>query len=322
MVRALILLLLGAALTFLVLPFVMTSRALDEHGIIIPGRVRHKSETIKVLYSTWERSCDATIEYTIPETRSASFFTIYPTPQQYDALQDHQAVEVRYLPRRELPNLPLTKILWEMHALPTVRLGNFEESTKLKIFFTPKVVLACKLLAGLAALLFFLRILRSRLFPWVAGIAAVAFVAFMELQDFPLPTPAPLIDVRHGTGHVKSLGRIDKLFEGAHERGFDAEQPVDVAGVEFVPEGRTEPVVAVDLIDHGSIPGLKEHAPVTFEYENRSPRTAYLDRATRTFPKRNLSGLVYWGVLSLAVLIGLFAAWQWISRAFSRITAR
>ena len=115
--RGLILLLLAGALTFLAMPFVMTSRALDEHGITIPGRVHHKSETIRVLYSSWERSCDATIEYTVPESRSTSFFTVYPGTQQYDALHTHQAVEVRYLPRRDLPKLPLTKILWEMHAL-------------------------------------------------------------------------------------------------------------------------------------------------------------------------------------------------------------
>ena len=322
MMRGLILLLLAGALTFLAMPFVMTSRALDEHGITIPGRVHHKRETIRVLYSSWERSCDATIEYTVPESRSSSFFTVYPGTQQYDALHTHQAVEVRYLPRRDLPNLPLTKILWEMHALPTVRLGNFKETTKLQAFLTPKVVLVCRVLAGLATLLIVLRIVHSRLFAWVAGIAVVVGLAFMLLQDFPRPTPAPLVEVRKGTGHVKSLGQIDRLFEGAHEHGIMADQPVDVVGVEFVPEGRTEPVVAVDLIEHGSVPGLKEQATVTFEYEGPSPRTAYIDHATRTFPKRNFSGIVLWGVLSLAALIALVAAGQWISKAFNRLTAR
>jgi hypothetical protein len=98
MVRALILLLLGAAVAFLALPFVMTSRALDEHGVIIPGRVHHKSETIRVLYSSWERSCDATIEYTVPESRSTSFFTVHPGTQQYDELHAHQAVKYATCP--------------------------------------------------------------------------------------------------------------------------------------------------------------------------------------------------------------------------------
>jgi hypothetical protein len=300
----------------------MTSRALDEHGVIIPGRVHHKSETIRVLYSSWERSCDATIEYTVPESRSTSFFTVHPGTQQYDELHAHQAVEVRYLPRRDLPNLPLTKMLWEIHALPTVRLGNFQESTKLQAFLTPRVLLVCKILAGLAALLILLRILHRGWFAWAAGIAVVGGLAFMLLQDFPRPTPPPVVEVRHGNGHVTSLGLIDKLFEGAHERGIVADQPVDVVAIEFVPEGRTDPVVAVDLIDHGSVPGLQERSTVTFEYEDRSPRTAYIDHATRTFPKRNFSGIVLWGVLSLAALIGLIAVWQWISKAFNRLIAR
>ena len=58
--------------------------------------------------------------------------------------------------------------------------------------------------------------------------------AFMLLQDFPCPTPAPLVEVRQGTGHVKSLGKIDRLFEGAHEHGIMADQPVDVVGTEFL----------------------------------------------------------------------------------------
>src|SRR5260370_34712251 len=209
MVRALILLLLGAAVAFLALPFVMTSRALDEHGVIIPGRVHHKSETIRVLYSSWERSCDATIEYTVPESRSTSFFTVYPGTQQYDALHTHQAVEVRYLPRRDLPKLPLTKTLWEMHALPTVRPGSFKETTKLQAFLTPKVVLVCKVRAGLATLLIVLRILHSRLFACVAVIAVVVGLAFMLLQDFPAPRRAQLVEVRQETGPVKSLGELN-----------------------------------------------------------------------------------------------------------------
>jgi hypothetical protein len=66
MMRGLILLLPAGALTFLAMPIVMTSRALDEQGITILGRVHHKSEAIRVLYSSWERSCDAPIEYTVP----------------------------------------------------------------------------------------------------------------------------------------------------------------------------------------------------------------------------------------------------------------
>src|SRR3979490_1009677 len=145
-------------------------------------------------------------------------------------------------------------------------------------------------------------------------------MSFASCWRIELSVVAPFSARRVEFSLVKSLGKIDRLFEGAHERGIMADQPVDVVGVEFVPDGRTGPVVAVDLIDHGSVPGLKEQSTVTFEYEGTSPRTAYIDHATRTFPKRNFSGIVLWGLLSLATLIALVAAGQWISKAFNRLT--
>jgi hypothetical protein len=68
--RGLIFLLVGLLLALITLPFVMTSHALDEHGITIPGRVHHKSESVRVDYTDWELSRDISIEYVVPETRS------------------------------------------------------------------------------------------------------------------------------------------------------------------------------------------------------------------------------------------------------------
>src|SRR6266545_5409929 len=97
MLRGLILLLMGVALTFLALPFVMTSRALDERGITISGRISHKSETVRVTYSGWERSHDVTIEIPVPETGGVSYVNVHPDMQQYDSLHTRQMVELRYL---------------------------------------------------------------------------------------------------------------------------------------------------------------------------------------------------------------------------------
>ena len=322
MLRGLILLLLGAGLTILALPFVMTSRAMDEHGIAITGHLYHKSETIKTVYSSWERAYDATIEYPVPETGGVSFFTIHPDAQQYDGLHPQQAVEVRYLLRRDVPELPLAKFLWEIHALPTVRAMNLQETSKLKALLTPANVLVFKVLGGVAGLLVLWRLTRWGPLAWAAGIGVVAFLGLLYLQGFPRPTPAPSVAVRRASALVKSIGHIDKLFSGTHQRGTIADLPMDVVGMEFVPEGRTEPVVAVDLIDRGSVAGLKEQSTVAIQYEGNSPRTAYIEGATRTFPQRNFSGLILQGVLCIAVLIGMFAVARWIGRAFNRLTAR
>src|SRR6266567_935636 len=207
MLRGLILLLLGVALTFITLPFVMTSRALDEHGITIAGRVQHKSETVRVDYSGWERSRDATIEYPVPETGSVSFFTVHPDERHYDALQTRQVVQVRYLPRRDVPKLPMADVLWQMHALPTVRLMDFPETSKFRAFFaTPRGVLAGEFLGALAGLFILWRLTRWRPFGWAAGIGVVAGMGFLLVQDFPRPTPSPSTDVRRASGHVTSIG--------------------------------------------------------------------------------------------------------------------
>jgi hypothetical protein len=317
MLRALILLLFGAAIAFLSTPFVMASRALGEHGIEIPGRIYHKSEYIRVRYSGWERSRDVTIEYTIPETGGVSFFDVHPDEPQYDTLRANQPVKVRYLLRRNLPDVPMADFLWQMHALPTVRLVNLQ-----KAFPPPGLILAGEVLGSLAVLFALWRFTRYSLFGWATAVGAAAGLAFLFVQDFPRATPAPAVDVRRASGHVKSVNRIDKLFAGTRSRGIVADQPVDVVGVEFVPEGRTEPVMAVDLVDRGSLPGLKEQAAVAIQYEGRTPRIAHIQGATRTFPQRNLSGAIVQAVLVIALIIGFFLAAQWIGRGFNRLIAR
>ena len=322
MLRGFILLVVGTALALMALPFVVTSRALDAHGITIPGRISHKSETVGIVYSDWERSRDATIEYHPPEIGSVSFFDIHPDVPQYDALHTGQAVELRYLLPADVPHVPMARMLREIHALPTVRPVNVREASKLESMFHGWGMMAAKLLGGLAVLFVFWRVIRWPALGWATAIGFVAAMGLFQLEGFPRRTPPPVIEVRRGAGRVTNVGRIDKLFSGAHQRGFVADQPVEVVAVEFVPEGKTEPVVAVDLIDSGSVPGLKEKGAVSVLYEADSPRTARIAGATRDFPERNSKGLVVQGVLCLALAIAMLAIWQWISGAFRRALAR
>jgi hypothetical protein len=320
MVRALILLLMGAAATVIVLPIVMTSRALEEHGITLVGRVYHKSETVRVQSSGWDVARDITIEYTIPETGGVSFFDALPTAEQYDGFHTHQPVEVRYLLRRDVPKLPLSDILWQIHALPTVRLATTYGISRWNTSLTPAGMRIGKFAAAFGVLLILWRITRSRALGWAAAAALVLGLGILFIQDFPRPTPAPDGTVRRATANVKSIGHIDKLFSGRRSRGIIADQPIDVVGVEFVPQGRTEPVVAVDLIDRGSVPVLKEKSTVTIRYESDSPRTAYVEGATRTFASRNLRGAVVQGALTLAALLCVLAIAHLIGRAFKRLS--
>jgi hypothetical protein len=112
------------------------------------------------------------------------------------------------------------------------------------------------------------------------------------------------------------------LLSTNRSRGLEAHQPLDVVGVEFVPQGFRDPVLAVDLVDRGSIQGLAEGAPVEVDYEAGRPRTAWLRSATRTFPRRNLIGLGEDAVLYIGLLIGGLLLCQLIGKAFKRLLAR
>jgi hypothetical protein len=140
----------------------------------------------------------------------------------------------------------------------------------------------------------------------------------MLISEFPLPGTAPATEVRRGAGQVKSVGRIYRLFSGSRSRGEIASQPVSVVGVEFIPEGRLEPVLAVDLIDEGSL-ALKQGATVSVEYELTAPRTAYLLGGTRNFPRRNLTGLVLVCSFYVALLLGVAFGAHYLGRGWKRL---
>src|SRR3954465_9698058 len=124
MLRALILLLFLACVTVIALPILVSSAYLDQRGTTIPGRVYSKREDASIRYSTWQRSCEMTVEYSPPDTASVAFLSVRLKPEKYDEFRKGQAVSLHYLPRKDLPDLPLANILNQIHALPTARLAD------------------------------------------------------------------------------------------------------------------------------------------------------------------------------------------------------
>jgi hypothetical protein len=263
-----------------------------------------------------------TIEYTPPDGAGVAFFDTQLDPETYDAFQKGQRVTVHYLQPRDLPRIPLAGALGEMRILPVARLAG-------RTFFTPfetlRSGLAGRVLQWIAAAVILLVVWRKAGWPRfafaVAGCVAAAVFA-MLIEDFPKPTPAPSRQVLQGSGRVLSIGRIDRIFSGQRSRGINLEQPIEVVGIEFVPAARTEPVVAADLIDAGSLPALKEGAILPIDYEASSPRVARLQAASRDFPSRNFRGILMTGVLSVALLAGFFGFLLWADRAWKRLLAR
>lgn len=321
MLRVMILLLLGTAVTVVVLPFVMAVRVREERGITLRGKVYHKHETVSVspYHSGWQLDRKATIEHPLPETGGVSFFDVQPDEQQYDSLITGQPVEVRYLLRRDLPRLPLTNILWQIHALPVAALQSPRISRLSGLRYPGAMRSAC-LAGGFFVLVVLWRVTRASALGWAVAAAGAGGVVLISIQSFPRATADPKVAVRRGTARIQSISHIDTLFQGRRTRGLDAEQPIDIVGIEFVPEGRREAVAAVDLIDRGSL-AIKEGSTATVEYEANSPRTAHLANAKRTFPVRNLHGALIQCALSLAVLLGGLAIAEWIRRLWRRLTS-
>jgi hypothetical protein len=318
MLRSLLALVFFGAAALVTLPFLMSSLYVDQRGIEISGRVYSKREDAIVQYSTWYRSCEVTVEYQGPDEPGVSFLKVELPPDRYDGFRQGQQVKLHYLRRQDVPEVPLAKPLREIGLLPRARLAGERAFSGLMIAANQSGLPVLVSLGAAVLLLVLWRLSRLPGFPWAVAACVLGVVALLLASEFPRPGAAPAAEVRRGAGQVKSVGRIYRLFSGSRTRGEIASQPVSVVGVEFLPEGRLEPVLAVDLIDEGSLP-LHPGAAVSLEYELRAPRTAYLLGATRAFPRRNLNGLALVGGFYVALLLGVVFGAHYLGRAWKRL---
>jgi hypothetical protein len=318
MLRGLLAILLLGGTALITLPFLMSSLYVDQRGIEISGHIYSKREDAIVNYSTWYRSCEVTVEYQGPDESGVSFMKVELAPDQYDGFRKGQNVKLHYLRRQDIPDVPFAKTLGEIGLLPRARLAGQRAFSGLIIAAKKTSLPVLGALGGSILLLIVWRLSRLPGFGWAAAACVLGVVALLLISEFPLPGAAPATEVRRAAGEVKSISRIYRLFSGSRSRGEIAAQPVSVVGVEFIPEGRLEPVLAVDLIDEGSL-AVKQGAAVSVEYESAAPRTAYLLGATRNFPRRNLTGLALVGSFYVALLLGLAFGAQFLGRTRKRL---
>lgn len=324
MIRGLIWILLLGFTGLIAAPMILASLYLDQRGVELNGRVYSKSEYVRLLRGTWSWTphSEVTFEYTLPETGGVSFFNVAMEPEKYDRYHAGQPVKLRYLRREDIPKLPGADAMWQIRILPHVRLEGQRAFDGMRAAITPQLKLGFAAVIAIVALLWVWR--RSKLpgFAWVMGVCIVCGIVVMMFYDFPRSTPSPTRDVRVGSGRVKSIRRVDMLLSTSDSRGTEAHQPLDIVGVEFVPQGFRDSVLAVDLVDRGSIPGLAEGASVEVDYEAVRPRTAWLRGGTRTFPRRNLIGLGQDALLWTGVLIALALLWHFLGKGFKRVLSR
>lgn len=299
----------------------LSSLAIDRHGIDVAGTVYSKHEYVSTRYSTWSRTAEVTVEYWPPDGSSIRYFKTALKPADYDSFTKGQRVTVHYLRLSDIPKVKFAETLGKMQMLPVARLAGRSMLSGLTDFFDEPARLLLLWIGLVVSLLIVWRISRLPRFAWAIAICVLVTLGGLLVHDFPTPTPAPGAPILQATARVQNIETIEWLFRGTRSEGFAAAQPIQVVALEFVPTGRTEPVVAIDAIDAGSIPGLKQEMKLALDYEGGSPRTAHLRGATRDFAPRNLRGIGFEIVAVIAVIVLLLAGSHWLGKAWNRLVA-
>jgi hypothetical protein len=259
----------------------------------------------------------------------------------YDRLQVGSAVRVRYSPWRPLRSMQgVGSYLAESGTLTRLRYGPIDHRNLLLAGGVVGAALVgwlayrrmsvglgilAALLAGLAFPSFLLVLTGFLLIPalWRASrrspsmghgkLLLLVCCATAALVYWRIPRPAqfPPGPVRQASAIVRQVqttreiwSQIDALRrgEGGDAVGF-AFQMLDL---EFKPEGAREAVHALDMVDQGSMPGLREGTRVAVTYSATNPRVARAAVGTRKYPMRAfeyLVGITYGAGALLALVI-------------------
>jgi hypothetical protein len=119
----------------------------------------------------------------------------------------------------------------------------------------------------------------------------------------PVSEPAPVGPLRTTVAKVRAIHKIERIFTSEHRSANTSLvliKPMELVELEFVPEGKIDPVVAADKITAGSLPGLKENGTVAVTYQVGRPRIARMNGANRDYGWTNLA------TVAMPWIIGLF----------------
>ncbi|MBC8076253.1 MAG: hypothetical protein H7Y32_09290 [Chloroflexales bacterium] len=145
---------------------------------------------------------------------------------------------------------------------------------------------------------------------WHKGWLAAIFVIYMAGAALYVgsgwPPPAPGGPREAAVATVRDTHRVDRVWGGQNSTPEDAVQPYDIVELEFVPAGAAGPVIAVDLVDTGSTPGLAKGARLPIHYSVADHRWAQLDTAARTYYWKNLRTF---GIIAVVIVVALLFAW-------------
>jgi hypothetical protein len=292
--------LLAQGLT-LVAMFYAGSLYLDAAGLVAPATVESKDE--RITYTSrgtigWNRSLWATVRFTGNDGPTQG--GLWLDAATFDALRPGAPIDVRY-------------VSWFPHiARPA------SASTRSLVPWRWLVRAALAGGTGIAIGLLLRR--RSPLLMFLTFAAAI--VAGVTWLVLPAPwLPALDAPVRTAQAEVRRLETVTRSFINGRRADIPAPQPWELVELQFVPEGGDQPVVAVDGVDAGSVPGLAIGARVPVSYNARDPRDARLP-GPRTYRWREWRLLGEYAVTSVAAIAGLYFLSKLASFWWRKLTQR
>ena len=191
MLRSLLLILFVGVAVLITLPFLMSSLYIDQRGVVISGHVSSKREDAIVQYSTWYRSCEVTFEYWAPDESGVSFLKVELPPDQYDLFSKGRQVQLHYLRRQDVPDLPLVKPLRAMGLLPKARLAGQRVFSGFMLQASRVSLPVVGALAGSLLLLIVWRLARLPGFQWAVVTCVLASARTRADQRVPPPHRPP-----------------------------------------------------------------------------------------------------------------------------------
>jgi hypothetical protein len=236
---------------------------LDAAGAVAAATVQEKDERISYasrIPGGWNRSYWATVRFAT--TDGPTDAALWLDEATFDALHVGDAIDVRY-------------VSWFPH------LGR--PATQSTRALVPWRLVGWALAAAGVGVVLWLSLRRRPVLMVALFLAAMAVGVIRWVYPTPWDTPleAPVLTAEAEVGEVRdeTLAFVSGRTLGA----VAAPQPWQLVQLRFVPEGRDQPVIAVDGVDEGSVPGLTTGARVPIVYSARSPRDARLQGGTRTY---------------------------------------
>ncbi len=287
--------LLGAIVFALLLVAVLGPALYVEVGnLVAPGVVVGKREEITVRRSTWTRRLVLEVRYQ-PGDAAPEQTGITVDAERYDRTPIGTPVQVRYLPLAQVRQLG---------DIAAARLADQPPLGPLRARLAP----ARYLLIGLAVWLVLLALWSRWRRWWLTLPLVVVFLGGAIYAASNWPPPAPPGPQLAASATVQETHVVERLV-GRRGRGLgspDLAQPYAIVELSFVPAGRADPVVAVDLIDVGSVARLEPGSTLPIHYSAADPRWAQIDGAARTYAWKNLRDF---GVIALLIVVLGLAAW-------------